>query len=146
MIGKAWCIWLQNSSCVGVPGCSVHHNLLLHNMEGHCKAAAYATSWLLCKLCIDAIGLYYSVGFQGFCLQGCHCKHPASKACVKCVQLKTMLSSSRNARETFKGPGFGLSQTCGTHPATQQPQPMNLLQALRWRQVVSAHTYIEGIG
>ena len=38
--------------------------------------------------------------------------------------------------------GFGWSHTCGAHRATQQPQPMGLLQArlARWWQVASAHT------
>ena len=58
MIGKAVCMWLQNGCCVGVQVCTVHHDLLLCNMQGLCKAAAHATSWLLCKLCIGAIGLY----------------------------------------------------------------------------------------
>ena len=42
-------------------GCAsvhVHHDLLLCDMQGLCKAAPQATSWLLCKLCMGAIGLH----------------------------------------------------------------------------------------
>ena len=61
---------VQISSSVGVPASGVHYDLLLHYMQGLCNAAADATCWLLCKLCIGAISLHSNSGVTGVLAAG----------------------------------------------------------------------------